>query len=139
MEREWNHDILFIRTTVLQGGWPLFYIEWRWCWWTRIILISKTSWLLVCSFWHCLRSFWRFVSNFLHRKTTPKLWPSTGWDFLIFSYKVNPLWAVVLYICIIALLFKAFKNIFICKYKKTPGGPCSGHSPKAFSFLFSLR
>ena len=36
-------------------------------------------------------------------------------------------------------LFKAFKNIFICKYKKTPGGPCSGHSPKAFSFLFSLR
>ena len=59
-----------------------------------------------------------FVSNSLHRKTTPKLWPSTGWDFLIFSYKVNHLWAVVLYICIIALLFKAFKNIFICKYKK---------------------
>ena len=79
------------RTTVLQGGLPLFYIEWRWCLWTIIILISKTLWLLVCSFWHCLRSFWRFVSNFLHRKTTPKLWLSVGWNFYFAIHWVQPL------------------------------------------------
>ena len=89
--RKMKRMIWLMRTIVLQGGWPLFYIEWRWCWWTRIILISKTSWLLVCSFWHCLRSFWRFVSNFLHRKTTPKLWLSVGWNFYFAIHWVQPL------------------------------------------------
>ena len=67
-----EYDTLPPRTTVLQGGWPLFYIEWGWCWWTRNLLTSGTWWLLECSFWHCWHSYLRLSDNVLrHRKTTP--------------------------------------------------------------------
>ena len=66
-------------------GWltsVLFYIEWGWCWWTIIILISKTLWLLACSFLHCWHSFLRLSDNVLrHRKTTPELWRAMEWIF----------------------------------------------------------
>ena len=77
-----EHDRIPIRATVLQGGWPLFYIEWGWCWWTRNRLTSKIWWLLECSFWHCWHSFSRTWSNVLrHRKTTPELWRAKEWRF----------------------------------------------------------
>ena len=67
---------------MLQGGWPLFYIEWGWCWWTRNRLILKIWWLLECSFWHCWHSYLRTWSNVLrHRKTTPELWRAKEWRF----------------------------------------------------------
>ena len=75
------------RAIVLQGGWPLFYIEWGWCWWTIIILISTTLWRLVCSFSHCWHSYLRLSDNVLrHRKTTPELWRAKEWWFYKFQF-----------------------------------------------------
>lgn len=80
------------RAIVLQGGWPLFYIEWGWCWWTIIILISTTLWRLVCSFSHCWHSYLRLSDSALrHRKPPSKLWPVSGWWFYYNLVEVNPL------------------------------------------------
>ena len=44
-----------------------------------------------------------------------------------------------LYICIIALLFKAFKNIFICKYKKKLWWAMLGTFTKGFLLSFLIE
>ena len=76
------------RATVLQGVLTSFRKKWRWCLW-KINLILRILWPLVYSFWHCLHSYSRFVSEAIHRhgKTTLKLWP-VGWFY--YQHKVNP-------------------------------------------------
>lgn len=104
------------RAIVLQGGWPLFYIEWGWCWWTIIILILKTLWLLACSFLHCWHSFLRLSDNVLrHRKTTPELWRAKEWWFYEFPiyFEVNPPCGRLFSFCVLNITYLAagFKTI----------------------------
>ena len=83
------------RTTVLQGGWPLFYIEWGWCWWN--ILILKTLWPLECSFWHYWHSFLRLSDSVFGIEKPPQNFGRVrgGISIIHLPIEVNPLWAVV--------------------------------------------
>ena len=68
-------------TTVLQGGWPLFYIGWGWCWWN--ILILRTWWPSECSFWHYWHSFLRLPGNAFGIEKPPQNFDRVqGWIFL---------------------------------------------------------
>ena len=81
----WRMELCYIvvGAIVLQGGWPLFYIEWRWCLWTIIILISKTLWLLVCSFLHYWHSYLRLSDNVLRHRKPPRNFGELGWYSII--------------------------------------------------------
>ena len=83
------------KTTVLQGGWPLFYIEWGWCWWN--ILILKTLWPLECSFWHYWHSFLRLSDSVFGIEKPPQNFGRVrgGISIIHLPIEVNPLWAVV--------------------------------------------
>ena len=92
------------------------YIEWGWCWWTIIILILKTLWLLECSFLHCWHSFLRLSDNVLrHRKTTPELWRAKEWWFYEFPiyFEVNPPCGRLFSFCVLNIAYPAagFKTI----------------------------
>ena len=81
------HVILYVEQSCYRVADLYSYIEWGWCWWTIIILILKTLWLLECSFLHCWHSFLRLSDNVLrHRKTTPELWRAKEWWFYNFQF-----------------------------------------------------
>ena len=112
----WRMELCYIvvGAIVLQGGWPLFYIEWRWCLWTIIILISKTLWLLVCSFLHYWHSYLRLSDNVLrHRKPPRNFGERKGGVSIFHILRGQPtLWAVVLfYDSTITYLTAGFKQI----------------------------